>query len=83
MKKVAIIAAFIFTGIEPFGEYSFFTSDMQRQYFDLTAVFTDKLKNGGNPFVSYGVGLGMNLYAWAAYILFSPFNLLSLWFSFS
>ncbi len=77
---IFIIAAFIFTGIEPFGEYSFFTSDMQRQYFDLTAVFADKLKNGGNPFVSYGAGLGMNLYAWAAYILFSPFNLLFLLF---
>ncbi|MBQ9519432.1 MAG: YfhO family protein, partial [Firmicutes bacterium] len=79
--SVTIISlAFVFAGVYPFGPYTAACSDMRMQFLDLTAALFDRLKNGENIFVTYSGGLGINLYAFAVYLLFCPLNILFLFF---
>ncbi len=75
-----ILIAFAFSGIYPFGGMDILTCDLKEQYFDITAAFFNKIKNGGNIFVLNETRAGLNLYVMAAFLLFSPFNILFLFF---
>ena len=77
---VVITLAFAIAHVYPFGTYTAACSDMRMQFLNLTAALFDRIKNGQNIFVTYSGGLGTNLYAFAAYLLFSPFNILFLFF---
>lgn len=73
-----ILIAFAVAGVYPFGNLSMAVSDLRVQYLDLTVAVAEKIKNGENIFLTMSTGGGINLYAWCAYILFNPLNVLFL-----
>lgn len=75
---VFILLAFAIAGVYPFGDLSMAVSDLRVQYLDLTIAVAEKIKNGENIFLTMATGGGINLYAWCAYILFNPLNVLFL-----
>ena len=76
--SVTIISlAFVFAGVVSIAK-RYLGRGMQ--FLDLTAALFDRLKNGENIFVTYSGGLGINLYAFAVYLLFCPLNILFLFF---
>ncbi len=77
---IIITIAFAIAHVYPFGTYTAACSDMRMQFLNLTAALFDRIKGGQSIFVTYSGGLGTNLYAFAAYLLFSPFNILFLFF---
>ena len=77
---ILFAAALVLLGVYPFGKYTIVCSDMEQQFLDLTVGLFNNIKSGKNIFVTYSGGLGINLYAWGCYLLFSPFNILFLFF---
>lgn len=71
-----VLTAFAVSGIYPFGSRLMSASDFKEQYIDLIYIFFDKIKKGGNIFLLNQSRMGINLYSWAVYFLFSPFNYL-------
>lgn len=80
LPVIFMLAAFAVSGIAPFGGLTMLRSDMRHQYFDLTVAFADAVKHGASIFITHKSDFGINLYAWASYLVFSPFSLLFLFF---
>lgn len=75
-----MMAVFAALGFAPFGKTGIMASDLRAQYYDLMVNVVNKLKTGENLFVTHEVGFGENLYAWIAYILFDPINIIFMFF---
>ncbi len=83
LPVLPLLIAFAVGGIFPFGGKTILSSDLKEQYFDIAVVFFNKIKNGGNIFVLNETRTGLNLYVFAAFLLFSPFNILFLFFDYT
>ncbi|MBQ6554871.1 MAG: YfhO family protein, partial [Firmicutes bacterium] len=77
---IIALIGFAAAGVYPFGEYAAVCSDMEQQFLDLTAGIFNNIKSGKSLFVTYGGGMGVNLLAWSAYLLYDPLNILFLLF---
>lgn len=80
LAVLIITVIYAVLGVYPFGAYTISCSDMQYQFLDLTAGIFNNIKSGKSLFLTWGGGMGTNLYAWATYLLFTPFNILFLFF---
>lgn len=72
---------FSFLGICPFGNNTPLVVDMDKQYIDFLAYFKTIILEKNNFFYSFSQTLGGNIFGFSAYYLFSPFNLICLFFS--
>ncbi|MBQ6554803.1 MAG: YfhO family protein, partial [Firmicutes bacterium] len=77
---ILFAAALVLLGVYPFGKYTIVCSDMEQQFLDLTAGIFNNIKSGKGLFVKYSGGMGVNLLAWSAYLLYDPLNILFLFF---
>lgn len=77
---ILLTLAFALRGIYPFGNRHILTVDLFHQYAPFLAYSRANLLNGGSWFYSFAGGLGVNVWALAAYYLLSPFNLILLMF---
>ncbi|MDD2268452.1 MAG: GNAT family N-acetyltransferase [Eubacteriales bacterium] len=75
---IALIALYA-NGISPFGEKSFLIYDLKSQYIDFYNSFSRIFS--GDLFYSFSRTLGGDNFTLNAYYLFSPFNLILLFFS--
>lgn len=77
---VAMMVAYSFVGMWPFGEKTGMVVDMHHQYAPLLAGLRDGILNGEIGLYNFEVGLGANYLSLGAYYLASPLNLLLLLF---
>ena len=80
VSVIIALVGFAAAGVYPFGEYAAVCSDMEQQFLDLTAGLFNNIKSGKGIFVTYSGGMGVNLLAWSAYLLYDPLNILFLFF---
>lgn len=73
---IAMLLAYIFMGVWPFGIESVMVVDMHHQYAPLLAQLREMILNGGSPLYTFETGIGANFISLFAYYLASPFNLL-------
>lgn len=76
-----MLAYFVYRGFAPFGTSSLLTVDMGQQYVAFYEYFRSTLiSHPGQFFYSFSNGLGGDMFGTWAYYLFSPTNLLLLFF---
>lgn len=68
-------------GIYPLGNATLLSGDMSVQYIAFLSAFADILKGNASPFYSFGKVLGGELIGFGAYYIYSPYNLITLFFS--
>ena len=68
------------TGVYPFGDQAFLSSDLRDQYIDFLSWFRGVLTGEGSIFFSFAQGLGMNTWGLYSFYVASPFNLLVVFF---
>ncbi|MDE6088762.1 MAG: YfhO family protein [Oscillospiraceae bacterium] len=64
--------------MHPFGDKSFFVTDLWHQYYPFFELLQEKLKTGGSILYSWRTGIGTNFLALIAYYAASPLNWLSI-----
>ena len=67
-------------GVYPFGDHQILVVDFWQQYYPFYVDYQSKLQEGSSLLYSWGIGLGANNLALAAYYLASPLNLLTVFF---
>lgn len=75
------ISVCVVRGIYPFGSNSIMTGDMTYQFVDYLAYFKTIIFSNNDFFYSFSKTIGGDLAGFSAYYLFSPFNLIILFFS--
>lgn len=76
----AMLVAYSFLGMWPFGEKTGMVVDMHHQYAPLLSGLRDAILGGDLSLYNFEVGLGANYISLGAYYLASPLNLLLLLF---
>ncbi len=76
----AMLVAYAFLGMWPFGEKTGMVVDMHHQYAPLLSGLRENILNGELSLYDFEVGLGANYLSLGAYYLASPLNLLLLLF---
>lgn len=80
LPALAMLAVFAAAGFYPFGEKSLLTADMYGQYTCFLSYLKDMAANGNDFFYTFSKSLGGDMFGFAAYYLFSPFNWITLLF---
>ncbi len=80
LSLTAMMVAYSFLGMWPFGDRTGMVVDMHHQYAPLLAGLRDSLLSGEVSLYSFEVGLGANYLSLFAYYLASPLNALLLLF---
>ena len=80
LPALAMLAVFAAVGFYPFGEKSLLTADMYGQYTCFLSYLKDMAANGNDLFYTFSKSLGGDMFGFAAYYLFSPFNWITLFF---
>ena len=81
IPAVFLSIIFAFLNICPFGNNTPLVVDMDGQYIDFLSYFKTIILEENNFFYSFSQNLGGNMFGFSAYYLFSPFNLICLFFS--
>lgn len=80
LPVIALLLAYIFIGIYPFGELSLLTIDMYNQYVSFFAYLKSILMGNNDVFYTFSKNLGGDMIGILAYYLMSPFNVVLLFF---
>ncbi len=78
---IFMIFVMVIGRVAPFGERSFTIVDSLHQYLPFFSDYQDKLKNEGNMFYTWDIGLGVNFMSLFMYYLASPINLIIIFFN--
>lgn len=78
---VCLLISCILFGFYPFGDKTVFTVDLYFQYAPMLAHLRRSILDGNISLYSFTIGSGTSVLPLAAYYLFSPFNVILLFFS--
>lgn len=80
LPVIALLLAYSFIGIYPFGELSLLTIDMYNQYVSFFSYLKSILMGNHDIFYTFSKNLGGDMIGILAYYLMSPFNVVLLFF---
>ena len=81
MTALILLGLMLWLGFAPFGSLSFIAGDGEIQYIDLFAYLRHFFLDGASATFSFDKSLGGNMWAIMTYYLFSPLNILVIFFS--
>lgn len=81
LPVIILLFVYVGLGIEPFGDKTLLTIDLHSQYISFYSYLRSVLLDGQSIFYSFSKNLGDNVFGLSAYYLFSPINLLVVFFS--
>ena len=81
LTSFILIFLMVLLGFAPFGNLSFVAGDGEVQYLDFFAYLRHLLLDDASAIFSFDKGLGGNTWAIMTYYLFSPFNILIIFFN--
>ena len=80
LTALLLLGLMIWLGFAPFGSLSFIAGDGEIQYIDLFAYLRHFFLDGASATFSFDKSLGGNMWAIMTYYLFSPLNILVIFF---
>lgn len=80
LPVIALLLAYLFIGIYPFGELSLLTIDMYNQYVSFFSYLKSILTGSNDIFYTFSKNLGGDMIGILAYYLMSPLNIFLLFF---